>query len=240
MGNGRSTAKALRNNLVMRKQFAAFQIPQPRFALVNSLTELHKAVKKISFPGVIKPVAGAAGHFVLVVHGEEEAKEAVQYIQKNTTAKLDQIFSYSQYQFLYESYSDGPEITVEAVTQNGQTNIIAVVDRQTTNDPYFIPHVDTIPSKFDAEAIARIHQAVFAVHRAVGITNGVTHTEICMTAAGPEVIEIDGRLADNYIWDGVKSVWGVDLVEQAFRVAVFLPITGYDRGVVPKLYFILY
>lgn len=236
IGNSQQTATWTRNKYTMRQQLASAQISQPRFALVTNQTELQDAVKKIGVPAVIKPVGGTSGFFVVQVNSEEEAKEKFEYVRKNATPKFDPIFNYNQYQFLYESYLSGPEVSVEAITQNGQTNIVAVVDKHTNNDPYFVETSDSLPSKFDSEVLEKIERLVLSTHRVLGVMNGVTHTELCVEDGGPAIVEIASRLAGNNIWDGVKIVWGVDLAEQAFRIALGLPIT-IDRGfITPKKY----
>src|SRR3989338_2688160 len=149
IGNSRKTAQLVRDKYAQRKRLAAFQALQPQFSLITNLAELNQAIKQIGFPAVIKPVSGTSGFFVVRVNDEESAKEVFDYVKKNATPKFDPIFNYNEYQFLYESYLDGPEVSVEAVTQNGQTNIIAVVDKHTIHDPYFIDGSDSLPSKFD-------------------------------------------------------------------------------------------
>ena len=236
IGNTLKTARLVRDKYAQRQKLAEFQVPEPQFSLITNTAELNQAIKQIGFPAVIKPVGGTNGFFVVKVNNEDEAKEVFEYVRKNATPKFDPIFNYNEYQFLFESYLAGPEVSVEAVTQNGQTNIVAVVDKHTTHDPYFIDGSDSLPSKFDDSVIEKIERVVLATHRAVEFMNGVSHTEIIITNKGPAVVEIAGRLAGNHIWDGVKTVWGVDLVEQAFRVALGYPITVDQGAIEPKKY----
>lgn len=238
IGNGRSAASYLRNKFLMRQQCAAWQINQPEFALITNTSELQSAIKKIGFPAVIKPVAGTGSNFVIKVENKEEAEEIFDFVRKNATPKFDPIFNYNQYQFLYEEYLEGAEVGVEAVIQNGQTNIVAIVDRELSDDPYFIDNKNNIPSKLSDDEQEMIERTVLAVHRALGVMNGVTHTELMFTENGPAVIEIAGRMGGQYLWDGVKAVWGVDLVEQAFRVALGMPITVDNRALEPKKYWV--
>lgn len=236
IGNSLKTARLVRDKYALRQKLAEFQVPEPRFSLITNQVELTQAIKQIGFPAVIKPVGGTSGFFVVRVNNEEEAREVFDYVKKNATPKFDPIFHYNEYQFLYEFYLDGPEVSVEAVTQNGQTNIIAIVDKQTNHNPYFIDGSDSLPSKFDDSMIEKIERVVLATHRAVEFMNGVSHTELIITGRGPEVVEIAGRMASNHIWDGVKTVWGVDLIEQAFRVALGYPISVDQAAIEPKKY----
>ncbi|PIT87469.1 MAG: hypothetical protein COU31_02775 [Candidatus Magasanikbacteria bacterium CG10_big_fil_rev_8_21_14_0_10_40_10] len=235
-GNSLETARLCRNKYAMRQQFSGYGVLQPKFSLVTNTNELNKAIKEIGFPAVIKPIAGVGNQYVLYVENKEEAKDAFDLISHNATPKSDRIFNYNQYQFLYEAYLKGPELSVEAVTQNGQTNIIAVLDKETENEPYFLDSRLSLPSTLDEDDLEVIERTVLAAHRALGITNGISHTELCFTDKGASIIEINGRLGGNYIWDGVKTVWGVDLVEQATRVSLKMPITVHNRFIQPKKY----
>ncbi len=235
-GNSVATAKALRNKLLMRERAAEYQIKQPDFRLVTNETELERAITALGLPGVVKPIAGTGGFFVVEVHTLAEAKEAFEYIKKNATPKFDPIFQENKYQFLYEQYLDGPEVSVEAVTEDGQTNIIAIVDKHSQGDPYFVEQSDALPSQFPSEMREQIERSALAIHRALDVTHGVTHTELCITKRGPELVEIGGRIAGNYLYEGVKEVWGVDLVEEALRSALNIPITAQNWAVEPKKY----
>jgi len=236
IGNGRTTAGYLRNKYAMRQRFAAWQIDQPNFALVTNDSELQIAIAKVGFPAIIKPVAGTGGDFVVKVTDKHNAQEIFDFIKKNATPKFDPIFFQNQYQFLYEKYLPGAEVSVEAVTQNGQTDVVAIVDKQTGDEPYFVDYKHSLPSKLDSEEQEMVERLVFAAHRALGIMNGITHTEIIMRKDRPAIIEVAGQMGSQYIWDGVRTTWGVDLVEQAFRVALGLPITTHQRALEPKKY----
>jgi hypothetical protein len=60
-------------------------------------------------------------------------------------------------------------------------------------------------------------------HRALGFTDGVTHTEIMLTAAGPKIIEVNGRLAGDMIpYLGLRAS-GVDTGLAAAAVACGRP-----------------
>lgn len=232
-GNSIATAKALRNKLLMRERAAEYEIKQPEFRLVTNVTELDRAVEAIGLPGVVKPVAGTDSFFVVEVHTKAEAREAFEYVRKNATPKFDSIFEENKYQFLYEQYLDGPEVSVEAVTEDGQTNIIAIIDKHSQCEPYFIEHSDSLPSQFPSEMREQIERATLAIHRALDVEHGVTHTELCITARGPELVEVGGRIAGNYLYEGVKEVWGVDLVEEALRSALGMPIMAQNWAVEP-------
>jgi D-alanine-D-alanine ligase len=118
----------------------------------------------------------------------------------------------------------GPEVNVESVTQNGDTHVVSVSDKMPMEEPYFMERGDYMPTRYDAEMLGRIKEVVRAAHRAIGAQNCISHTEVKITSEGPKVVEIAIRMGGDYLWDWVRTVWDVDLVEQALRIAVGVPV----------------
>jgi argininosuccinate lyase len=61
-----------------------------------------------------------------------------------------------------------------------------------------------LPDDVAAEAAAFATSAI----EAVGITHGLTHTEVMLTAAGPRLVELNPRQGGGYIFDLVHLVSG--------------------------------
>src|SRR5262249_24487816 len=72
-----------------------------------------------------------------------------------------------------------------------------------------------LPQAEQAEILDLAQRAV----QALGITSGLTHTEIKLTASGPRIIEVNGRLGG---WVSALSIasCGVDFVRLAAQIAV--------------------
>ena len=67
--------------------------------------------------------------------------------------------------------------------------------------------------------------------------DGVFHVEAKYTSIGPRIIEVNARMGGGYVWDWVKEVWGVDLVEEALKIAVGVSTQPhYDKSPKTNLY----
>jgi len=228
-GPDRASARLSRNKYEMRSAFKANGTPCPDFRLVTSEEELIAAMPVIGFPSVIKPAWGSDSEFVIKVTSEEEAKQVFSYVKKNATPKFNPIFRYNDSQFVFEQFMEGHEVSVESVTQDGATHVLAIVDKAPMREPYFMERGDSAPTRYPGDMKRRIDEAVKLAHAAVGVKSAVTHTEVKLTPNGPMVVEIASRMGGDYIWDWVKTIWGVDLVEESFRIALGIPVRAEKR-----------
>jgi D-alanine-D-alanine ligase len=235
IGPGIDCAEKARNKFAMRQAFQQAGITTPKFALLTSREDLEKAIKEVGLPAVIKPVWGSDSEFVVLVETEEEARNVYAYERKNAVPKFNPIFIYNQDNFICEEFVDGVEVNVESLTQAGATSVIAITDKLPMKGPYFIERGDVSPTRFESEMQGRIVEAVTAAIRAVGQKDGVSHTEVKVTKDGPCVIETAARMGGDYLWDWTKQVWNVDLIEQALRICVGLPV-NFERAAEPLCY----
>jgi len=229
IGPSIETAEKARNKFAMREAFVKGNVPCPKYQLIalngsGGIPALKSAIENVGFPAVLKPCWGSDSEFVMRVNDEKEAERAYKYVVKNAVPKFNPIFSYNNSQFMFEEYMVGPEVNVESVTQNGETQVISVSDKMPMEEPYFMEQGDYMPTRYDGETLGRIKEVVRAAHRAVGVQNCISHTEVKITADEPKVVEIAVRMGGDYLWDWVKTVWDVDLVEQALRIAIGAPV----------------
>lgn len=236
IGPSIETAEKARNKYVMREAFLKGNVPSPKhYLLKQGNGGIKAAIELVGLPAVIKPCWGADSEFVIKVDDEKAAEEAYEYVLKNAVPKFNPIFKYNNSQFVFEEYMEGPEVNVESLTQNGETDVISVSDKMPMIEPYFMERGDYMPSRYTGEMLGRIKEVVMAAHRAVGAQNCVSHTEVKITPDGPKVVEIAVRMGGDYLWDWVNTVWDVDLVEQGLRIAVGLPL-DFEMALRPRAY----
>ncbi len=131
--------------------------------------------------------------------------------------------------YLAEELVDGPEVTVNAFSFDGEFVPLAVTDRLTAEPPAFgvaLAHV--WPSVHDAGAAAG---AAGRAAAALGIRNGPTYTQVRLGPDGPRVIELAARLGGGHDAELVEVVTGHDLNGLAIAVALGekqsrVPVTG--------------
>ncbi|MBW2964816.1 ATP-grasp domain-containing protein [Candidatus Woesearchaeota archaeon] len=239
IGPSMETAEKARNKASMRAAFASGNVPSAKHYLIvpNGNGGLKAAMEAVGFPAVLKPCWGSDSEFVIKVNDEAEAEAAYEYVKKSAVPRFNPIFKYNNSHFLFEEYLSGPEVNVESITQNGETRVVSVSDKMPMEEPYFMERGDYMPSRYSGEILGRIKEVVRVAHKAIGARNCISHTEVKVTSDGPKVVEIAVRMGGDYLWDWVKTVWGVDLVEQALRIAVGLPV-NFEELARPKCYLV--
>jgi len=120
--------------------------------------------------------------------------------------------------YLAEELVDGPEVTVNAFSVDGEFTPLTVTDRLTAEPPAFgVALAHAWPSVNDADS------AVGAARRAaeaLGIRNGPTYTQVRLGPEGPRVIELAARVGGGHDAELVEAVTGVDLNGLTIAVAL--------------------
>src|SRR5581483_9539177 len=192
------------------------------WAQIRSARDLERESKRIGFPMVLKPAWGVKSQFVVRVETLEDAKHAFDYIKSNMTPVFDPIYAHGT-EILAEGYLDGAEVDVDLLVQDGEVKFHAFTDNFPTKEPFFIETGDAMPSRHEDSDLAAVLAMAKHVVAALGLTNGALHLEAKIDAKGPKLIELNARMGGDYLGDWIKTVWGVDVVEQAARIAVGLP-----------------
>src|SRR5207248_3474465 len=100
---------------------------------------------------------------------------------------------------IIEGFADGPEISIDGAVFKGEYLPMFVARKSTGLPPFFEETGHIVDA---ADPLLRDEQllAVLAKgHQALGIENGITHTEVRLTSRGPVIIEVNGRLGGDLI-----------------------------------------
>ena len=224
IGNAPQAALAARNKYLTRQTLENARLGkhQPAWALVTSPADLEKASARIGFPLVLKPAWGVKSQFVVKVDSLEEAKKAFQYIKTNMTPAFDPIYQYGT-EILAEEFLDGAEVDLDLLYQDGELRFHAFNDNFPTKEPFFIETGDAMPSRHEDKDLADALKMAKDIVKALGLTSGALHLEAKITPQGPRLIELNARMGGDYLYDWIKTVWEVDLIEEASRIALGLP-----------------
>ena len=205
--------RACRKDLT-RTTLAAAGVPGPRFALADDWPALAKAAAELGYPLVVKPVDLCAGMYVRKVADEAALREAYAAIEAFPVNARNQPRVRT---VLVEELLTGPEVSVETVTADGTTHVVGVTDKTIAGDPWFVESGHMFPADLptgEAEAVA------VAAIEALGLDQGVAHTEVKLTPEGPKLIEVNPRPAGNQITELVRRVTGIDLPAVYAQLAV--------------------
>ncbi|GAA1267361.1 ATP-grasp domain-containing protein [Kitasatospora nipponensis] len=226
----------LRDKAQTRQALAAAGLPQPASIPVTTEQEAVLAAERIGYPVILKPRGFGAS--VGVIKVDDPAGLARGFAFTSAATLPDPIFYNSDEPYLVEEFVSGEEISVDATVRGGVLTPLFVGRKQVGYPPYAeeIGHsVDAADPLLADEGFARL---LSDIHAALGFTDGWTHSEFMLTAEGPKLIEVNGRLGGDLIPYLGRLATGIDPGLAAARVACGLaPETTAQRAVVTAIRF---
>jgi len=203
-----ATATVVTSKARQRERFAAAGVPQPR--------SLGPAAD--TFPSVVKAVDRQGQRGLTLVERAEDLGPAVARAVGESRSGA----------WLVEELVEGPEVTVNAFSSDGELTPLTVTDRLTAEPPAFgvaLAHV--WPSEHDSAAAAEAARVAAA---AAGVRRGPTYTQVRLGPDGPRVIELAARLGGGHDAELCEAALGVDLNGLAIDAAL-----GRNAGDSPLL-----
>ncbi|MGW5049561.1 ATP-grasp domain-containing protein [Actinokineospora sp. NPDC004072] len=213
-GLGVDGVRGCRDKHRTRAALTAEGLLQPGYALTSTLEEARAAARRIGYPVVLKPRSMGASIGVVCAADESELDAAFGVAMGAAT--VDQ--SRYRAEAIVEGYAEGPEISVDGAVHDGEYLPMFVARKQTGEPPYFeeVGHVVAADDPLLRDPV--LLDVLTRAHRALGVENGITHTEVRLTARGPLIIEVNGRLGGDLIPFLGRTATGIDPGEVLFDV----------------------
>ncbi|MGW3067639.1 ATP-grasp domain-containing protein [Streptomyces sp. NPDC001130] len=211
-GNSAAAMTACRDKATSRRLFAEHSVPSATSTRVGTLAEATVAALRTGFPVVLKPSSHAASIGVVRVDTPEGLPAAWEFAAAGAGEQGPEGSG-----VLVDEYLSGPETSVECVTQHGVTTALAVTRKEVAFPPYF----EEVGHTVDAGDPLLLEVAPVAVQavQALGVTDGVQHVEMRLTASGPRIIEVNARIGGDLIGKLVRLATGLDLPRIAADIA---------------------
>ncbi|WP_460283975.1 ATP-grasp domain-containing protein [Clostridium botulinum] len=210
------------NKFLLRECMRENNIATPRYCLVdkNEQKFICDKLEQFKFPLIIKPVDSSASRGVIKLENKQSIKGA--YNESVIYSKSGQV--------IIEEFIDGNEYSVEALTQNGETCIVAITEKTTSGYPYFVEERHIVPANLKEKEEEQIKEIVKKCINAIGLDNSASHSELKLTPNGPVIIEIGARLGGDYITsDLVPLATGINMIDYAIRLSLGVNINIDSR-----------
>ena len=216
VGISKETALKATNKAFMRDALQGCNVPIPVYHRVSDYPELVKAIDNIMNNGykcIVKPA-------------DNSGSRGVDLLKNRTPENLQKAYDYSKTfsrtgELVVEEYMEGPEVSVETLSIDGNCHVIQITDKITTGAPYFVEMGHSQPSMLSEKIKEEIAEVAKAANKALGIMDGPSHTEIKVTKDGPKIVELGARLGgDNITTHLVPLSTGVNMVECCIRIAL--------------------
>ena len=205
----------------MRQTLKKHGVPVPVFFGVKDEQEYRDAIRQI--PGdvfIVKPADSSGSRGVHLVSKDEDPMDAFYSSQKFSRSRV----------VMVEEYMTGPEVSVESLTIDGKTQVIAVTDKLIVGNGNFTEIGHTQPCTLPAAVQEEIRDVVCRTVKAIGIDHSPSHAELKVTPTGVKVVEIGARLGgDNITTSLVPLSTGVDMLAACIRTAMGEPIEQFEK-----------
>lgn len=198
---------------------AAAGVPVPAFAWVESAADARRAATRIGGPFLLKPLSEAGGIGVKLC---ADPAEAASHYRTIAGASTDRRGNPRPPGALVERYVPGCQVSVEVAHDGEAHRVIGVTDELFGPHPHFVELGETYPSLLPERVRRACADVAVAGLRAIGHDFGVAHVEVRVTAEGPVLIEVNGRLAGAQITRLIHEAHGVRLPLEAIRMHVGL------------------
>ncbi|MFB6991364.1 acetyl-CoA carboxylase biotin carboxylase subunit family protein [Streptomyces sp. NPDC056178] len=210
-----------RDKATSRARFAQHRVPSAKSMKAATLLSAALAAESIGYPVVVKPSGEAGSIGVIRVNGAEELPAGFEFASQGSG-----FWSGKRTGVLVEEYLDGPEISVECVTFQGETTPVAITRKSLGFAPYFEESGHCVDARDPLLPVAG--PVAVAALRALGVTTGIQHVEMRLTSTGPRIVEVNGRIGGDLIGKLVLLAAGIDLPRAAADIA-----TGIEPDLTP-------
>ncbi|MEU6770895.1 ATP-grasp domain-containing protein [Streptomyces sp. NPDC046759] len=198
-GPGSHTARLVTDKWAMRTRLAERGLSPVAAALGRTADDLRAFGAEHGFPFIAKPVAATGSFGVVLVEPHRVDAIAEEFAGTGASA------------FLMEERLDGPEMSVESFSFAGRHVVLALTDKSTGDG--FVETGHTVPAELDENVAAEVVALAGAFLDAVGLSDGPSHVEVKLTAAGPRIVEGHCRRGGDRINELVRLAYGVDMEE---------------------------
>lgn len=213
-GHNSKVVEALTDKYVQRELLAKESLDIVKYCIVNR-SNYKKRALNVGFPSIIKPRIGAGSKWTKRVRTMDELKDTLNDFPTEIEYILEEFLEGDP---CFKDKFYGDYISVESIHQNNVSKQICITGKLPLTE-YFAETGMFIPNPFSEELNSKILEVESRAIKALGIKEGITHTEIKLTSEGPKIIEINGRLG-GYVSEIIKRASGIDLVKIALNVAL--------------------
>jgi len=217
VGIDADTALRATNKAVMREALKEHGVPIPEFYKVTSKEQYNAVAESFitrSIKFIVKPVdnSGSRGVYLVDKPEDKAAIEEAYHHSKDFSRSGD---------IVVEEYLEGPEVSVETISIDGECHVIQITDKLTTGAPFFVEMGHSQPTQLPLEVAEDIKRVTRIAVKAIGIENGPSHTEIKATTDGAKIVELGARLGGDCITTHLVPLsTGVDMVKCCIQIAL--------------------
>ena len=197
-GHSSDTIEATNDKGIMRDKWQLYALSIPKYRVFEQFEELNKHIRLIGFPAVLKPAdSGGSGRGISIIHSTNELLWAFEFAKK---------FARNS-RFIVEEFIEGIELTVETFTIDKKHYFLAMSDKVKPPLKTCVATSLNYPAMIYNEVRASVEKLVTGALDALGIKNGIAHTEVIVNQDGiPFLVETGARGGGGHIFHTIIEI----------------------------------
>ncbi|TCC06291.1 ATP-grasp domain-containing protein [Kribbella soli] len=212
-GHSSDVVELVTDKYAQRRRLAAAGVDPVRCHQLTRAGDWAAACDDVGLPAVLKPSHGEASRDTFLVHDRRTGADLVDQLLRRTPALVVE-----EYLSGRPAQGVGDYVSVESITSYAQTRHLAVTGKLPLVEP-FRETGQFWPCQLSSDEQDEITALTGKALEALGITFGISHTEVKLTPHGPRIIEVNGRLGGHLADLALRSS-NLDLVALAAKVAL--------------------
>ncbi|MCV7227684.1 ATP-grasp domain-containing protein [Mycolicibacterium komossense] len=188
----------VRNKFRTRQALEQLVGANPRYHPIRSSSDLVKALSVTGVPCLIKPAGNSGGRGIRRINSDSDPEEVYREFIHYNAAQSEPMYQYYNDIALVEEVLTGSEHSISGLVADGRVSILAVVDKEFDRS-LSLQYQNVVPTLLAEKEIARLLVLARAAVTATGIDNCGFHIDVMLTASGPKILEIGGRLGGELI-----------------------------------------
>ena len=220
------TAKLIKNKADVRRCLFETKADDTGYSyVIDSIEEIAEILPKIKFPVMMKPVDGSGSRGASKVECAEEFVKAAEFAMSGSITK----------RAVVEPFIVGREYGVESFVDNGYIHILAVIQKDMTQPPYYAELGHAIPSGLSDDLEAKVKECVYKALLALRVNHGSVNMDLLITKEGNvHIIDVGARMGGNLIGSHIIPIGtGIDYMGNMIRAAVG-DLTNWNPVCEPK------
>ena len=212
-GPSPETLECVTDKTAMRRRLAEHGLDDTASRMVTTRAEAEEFIAEHGLPAVLKPAAGLGSAGVTIVSTAADLDEALTRADAASDGGAHLII---------EAFLDGPEWSVEGFSENGE-HAFASITKKFKTEVHCIEYAHVVRAEIDADLARDVLVYVGRALDALGIRDGITHTEVICTPRGPRLVETHLRPAGDELPEMLRDHYGIDLIDAIVSQAAGLP-----------------
>jgi hypothetical protein len=220
------TVRLLTDKYAQRKQLWERHVDTVRSALLSSPSDWPSAVAEVGLPAVVKPACGEGSRSTHLVTADQEGAALVNTLLSGPGEGVggESALVLEEYLLGRDCLPFGDYVSVESAVTDGSVTHWGITGKFPLLPP-FREAGHFWPAAVDEETRTAAFDLTTRALQALRVRTGVTHTELKLTAQGPRLIEVNGRLGGFQATLG-RYAGGLDPIALAARVALGQDMSG--------------